>query len=187
MENKVRRGMGDRSPSCTSEPANEVFFLTLLSSGLLTKDCYRSFRHLRIRSVLREQVRRHPQRYSDHTAAPVTHTSHQFWTVLYKLLQREAAAAFHSANIEGWAGGISGRRYRGNLVNPLPQRQSKWETLTECCILCSHCCHHSVGACSVLQQQDHLWPGWGEAQRNHLNTGGLPWRSADTPPVECDV
>lgn len=29
MENKVKRRMGDRSPSCTSEAANEVFFLTL--------------------------------------------------------------------------------------------------------------------------------------------------------------
>lgn len=46
MENKVSGRTGDRSPSCTSEAANEVFILTLLSSGLLTKDCYRSFRHL---------------------------------------------------------------------------------------------------------------------------------------------
>lgn len=34
-----------------------------------------------------------------------------------------------------------------------------------------------MGTGSVLQQQDHLWPGWGETQRNHSNTGVYIWES----------
>lgn len=56
MENKVGRDRGLPSPN----QRMRFFFLAVLSPGFLAEDCDRPFGHLRVRSVLREQVRRNP-------------------------------------------------------------------------------------------------------------------------------
>lgn len=99
----------------------------------------------------------------------------QFRTVLYKLLQWETAAAFYPADSEGGTGGVWSRGYWGTVSlltwsKMLPINNYDWVWLHQPLLSFS-----PVGASSVFQQQDHLWPGWGETQRNHFNTGGFNW------------
>lgn len=153
--------------------------------GTFKEERNRAFGHIWIWGFLCKQVIRNPSRSYIVAwffwAWAVCHDPFpQFWAVLYKLLQWEAAAAFHPVDAQGWAGRIRSRRYWGNLGN-LKQKHGRvnewmndhdwaclhWLVLNTICLVI----FPPVGAGSVLQQQDHLWPGWGETQRNHINTG----------------
>lgn len=96
--------------------------------------------------------------------------SSQFRTILYKLLQWKAAATFHPAHTEVRAGRVRSWGNRGNHVSHWPYCIKSLIALKGKFMLwkCQFC---PVGASSVLQQQDHLWPGWGETQRDHIHTG----------------
>ena len=117
------------------------FHLFLFLSGPFKKDCDRSFGHIWIWGFLCEQVGRNLPYIVAllwfslieicfwKTANlwvillwwllfVMTHFP-QFWAVLYKLLQREAAAAFHPVDAQGWAGGIWSRGYWGKPENKM--------------------------------------------------------------------